>query len=492
MSRMETRSLALLNKGLHASVNPTSGHGFSYLWGTLAPSPTTRLSPVFRTNEAHRQQSIFGSEQLLPSTYQERLRSSWSHAFRKEVFERIDETIFAVLYSAEASRPNAPINIIFGAELPKAGFGWTNLQLAEQVTFNLQVRHALGLDDLAMKVPEFRTIYNWRRRVREYAEATGENLFQRACEQVTDEQLEALEIKTEWQRVDSTQILSKLAEVSRLELVISVMQKLWRSLSAEDRAPWEAAAGPYVSQRPDQICYGIKAAYTHEHLHDLGHLLLDWAKREDLFDEDESRLVERVLSEQYSVSSDGEKEFLLLRWDSEIGADSLQSPYDEEATYRINGGKGYHGGYVAGVSETCDPENDLQLITDVQVAPNTTDDATLLEAVNSDGGYTGPRAEAACAKHDVERRWTIADRATRMRGVESRSEELGWEAYEWCFDEDGEPVAVRCPRRKEATLKKGAKEIASSRGVTEAPAKGVRCWVVAAGSSSAPWGRASR
>lgn len=265
---------------------------------------------MFRTNEAHRQQSIFGSEQLLPSTYQDRLRSSWSHAFRKDVFERLDERLFAVLYSEEASRPNAPINVIFGAELMKAGFGWTDLQLAEQMTFNLQVRHALGLDDLAMKVPELRTIYNWRRRVREHAEATGENLFQRACEQVTDEQIQALEIKTEWQRVDSTQMLSNLAQMSRVELVISLVQKLWRSLGEEDRAPWEERAEPYVSARPYQVCYGIKSGETHEHLHELGHLLLEWAKREDLFGDNERGLIERVLSEQYSVAVVDEKEVL--------------------------------------------------------------------------------------------------------------------------------------------------------------------------------------
>lgn len=413
---------------------------------------------MFRTNEAHRQQSIFGSEQLLPSTYQDRLRSSWSHAFRKDVFERLDERLFAVLYSEEASRPNAPINVIFGAELMKAGFGWTDLQLAEQMTFNLQVRHALGLDDLAMKVPELRTIYNWRRRVREHAEATGENLFQRACEQVTDEQIQALEIKTEWQRVDSTQMLSNLAQMSRVELVISLVQKLWRSLGEEDRAPWEERAEPYVSARPYQVCYGIKSGETHEHLHELGHLLLEWAKREDLFGDNE-----RVLSEQYSVAVVDEKEVLRVRWDSEIGADSLQSPHDAEATYRVKGGKKHRGGYVAGLSETCDPKNDVQLITDVQVAPNTTDDAELLErslesqadreiaveAVTTDGGYTGPVAEEACENHDVEHR------ATRMRGGTSGSEKMGWEQYEWLFDEDGEPSAVRCPRGEEAPLKTG-------------------------------------
>lgn len=64
---------------------------------------------------------------------------------RKEVFERLDERIFEVRYNEEASHPNAPINILSGAELMKTGFGWTDLQLAEQITFNLQVRHSVAL-----------------------------------------------------------------------------------------------------------------------------------------------------------------------------------------------------------------------------------------------------------------------------------------------------------------------------------------------------------
>jgi hypothetical protein len=152
---------------------------------------------VFRTNETHRQHSIFGSYRLLPAKYRDRLRGFWGHVFRHEVFTRIDETIFAVLYSEDASRPNTPINVIVGADVLKAGFGWTDLELADQMAFNLQVRHALSLDDLTMEVPELRTSYNWRRRVHEHAEATGTNLYQEAYAQVTDEQLEALEVRTE-------------------------------------------------------------------------------------------------------------------------------------------------------------------------------------------------------------------------------------------------------------------------------------------------------
>jgi hypothetical protein len=52
-----------------------------------------------------------------------------------------------------------------------------------------------------------------------------------------------------------------------------------------------------------------------------------------------------------------------------LSAASLQSPDDLEATYREKRGQGYRG-YIANVSETCDSENLLQLITKMQAAPN--------------------------------------------------------------------------------------------------------------------------
>jgi hypothetical protein len=65
---------------------------------------------MFRKNEQHRQQSFFSSEHLLPDTLRDRLLGSWAETFYQEVFCRLDETIFAPLYSQEASRPNVPVN----------------------------------------------------------------------------------------------------------------------------------------------------------------------------------------------------------------------------------------------------------------------------------------------------------------------------------------------------------------------------------------------
>ena len=66
----------------------------------------------------------------------------------------------------------------------------------------------------------------------------------------------------------------------------------------------------------------------------------------------------------------------------EISASSLQSLVYLEATYREKSCVGYKG-YVANVTETCAPQNPLQLSTDVRVAPNTTEDETLLTAAMS-------------------------------------------------------------------------------------------------------------
>jgi hypothetical protein len=44
------------------------------------------------------------------------LKESWAGTFYREVFVRIDEEPFAVLYSNEPSRPNKLINILMSLD----------------------------------------------------------------------------------------------------------------------------------------------------------------------------------------------------------------------------------------------------------------------------------------------------------------------------------------------------------------------------------------
>ena len=114
---------------------------------------------MYRKNDQHKQQPLFSSLDDLPAKQRERLETSWAVTFYTEFFSRIDESIFAVLYSDVASRPNAPINVLVGVDVLKSGFGWSDAQLEEQFAFNIQVRYALGYRDLSDGHIELRTLY---------------------------------------------------------------------------------------------------------------------------------------------------------------------------------------------------------------------------------------------------------------------------------------------------------------------------------------------
>ncbi len=117
------------------------------------------------------------------------------------------------------------------------------------------------------------------------------------------------------------------------------------------------------------------------------------------------------------------------------------------------------------LSETCDPDNPVQLLTSVQLAPNTTDDGQLLKdslaeqsargitikKMTVDGGYTGETGETACQDHGVQML------PTRIRGGKTAPDRWGWEEYTWLLDDDDRPQMVVCPQGQTARLKTGRK-----------------------------------
>jgi hypothetical protein len=58
---------------------------------------------MFRLNPHTHQPALLSDLALLPARQRERLEQSWAGTFRHEVFERLDEQPFAVLYSDIAS-----------------------------------------------------------------------------------------------------------------------------------------------------------------------------------------------------------------------------------------------------------------------------------------------------------------------------------------------------------------------------------------------------
>jgi hypothetical protein len=307
---------------------------------------------MFKKNEHHQQPVLICSVNELPEEQREYLNVSWSGVFYREFFSRLDEEPFAVLYADLPSRPNVPVNVLVGLEYLKAGFGWSDAEMYEAFLYNLQVRYALGYDEFGKGYFDLRTLYYFRERLSRYMQETGVNLLDRAFEQVTDEQLAAFQLKTGIQRMDSTMVGSNIRQMGRLQLLVEVLQRVQRMLSADDRTQHAETFAPYLQGHAGQYVLHLKREEFPGHIQRIGVFMqrLLGELKERYSQDPVYRMLERVFHEHFKLEGETAK----AKTGRELSANSLQSPDDLEATFRHKSGKGYRG-YVANLTETCDP-----------------------------------------------------------------------------------------------------------------------------------------
>ena len=370
---------------------------------------------MFRSNETHRQQDMFGLETQLSPELRNRLHESKEYAFYGEVFCRIPEALFAEMYAENpASRPNAPVNTMVGAMILQHLHDWTFEELLDRVAFDLKVRAALGLWSLDAEPFCRATLFNFQRRARDYMARTGKDKFQAVFDRLTEDALERFGLKGAVQRCDSTQIGSNLREYTRIELLVEVALRMWRVLDETHQAEHAERFAPYVAAKTSgQFVHRLRRSEIGAALERLGELYA-WMV-ETLEAGYGSReihgIVRRVFAEQFTRVA----EKIAVRAAREIGSDSLQSPDDPDATYRKKDDEAYHG-YVLHATETADPEEALRLITDVAVAPNNQDDGGILHErlpemnrktpelreLHTDGGYGGEANDRRQAELGIE------------------------------------------------------------------------------------------
>ncbi len=367
--------------------------------------------------------------------------------------------LFAVLYSDKSSRPNIAVNVLAGLEVLKSGFGWSDAELYDAFSYNLQVRYSLGYRNLEAGHFELRTLYNFRQALAVHMQAPGENLIEKVFEQVTDEQLAALAVKTGRQRLDSTPIASNIRAMSRLQLLVEVLQRVERMMTAADRQHYADDFAAYLKGSLGQYVYHIKGEETGTHLQRIGAFMqrLVAELADDYAAERVYRVLARVFKEHFVVAANAVRP----KKGKELSASSLQSPDDWEATYRQKRCQDQIG-YVANVTETCDPENDLQLIIKVQVAPNNSAAAALLaealpdlkartdlKEMNTDGAYNSPEVDVLA--HGLR----FEHIQTAIRGRQPASDKLNLQDFEWQSAAQGQPQTVTCPDKQAVAVHPG-------------------------------------
>jgi hypothetical protein len=275
---------------------------------------------------------------------------------------------------------------------------------------------------------------------------TGQNLVAEAFQRMSDEQVEAFRLKAGRLRMDSTMVASNIREYSRLQLLVEVLQRVDRMLSKVDQQRYSEELAPYTQGTSGQYVYQVTKEEGPEQIERIGTLmarLLD-ELRETYAEEAGYQIMERVFQEHFVW----EAEKLRPKKGPELSSRSLNSPDDLEASFRRKRGKAYRG-YVSNVTETCDSDNDFQLIVKVQTAPNVTDDPTLLletfpelkdrlpvQELYTDGGYNNKETVR------LARELGVSHIQTGLRGHAPRGQ--GLDAYDFVMAQ-GRPKELSCP-----------------------------------------------
>jgi hypothetical protein len=350
---------------------------------------------MFKLNHRHAEQDLYPVKYEMNRELRESLNESWSGLFYQKVFSKINERKFARLYDPRLGRSNFPVNILAGLEILKELFSLTDEQLIERYRYDLSFRYALGLEDINAKQMVVRTLYYFRAAVAENQDGIFDVIF----DEFRDLLIGEVGIKTGLQRTDSVMIGANIKRLNRVMLFHKVLSNLAEDVS-EAGFPLSERCMEFLKQNEDGFSYRLKKENYESKTVEIGEeiygLITENAFHHKVRKQKSFHQALRLLREQCGIEKEGK---VSLKLPQEIKASSMQSPVDEDATYREKQGK-KHVGYKVNAVETCDPENPMQVITSIETALNNADDGDLfckqlselkketnIEIAISDGGY---------------------------------------------------------------------------------------------------------
>ena len=402
---------------------------------------------MFKTNN---QPGLFNFEDELSKKQREVLTGSKEKWFYHLILRNINEMDFRILYSDKASRPNTPVNILVSALILKELKGISYDELMESVMFDLRFKAALGLANIG-EVPFSRaTLFNFQNRVLDYELQTGIKLLEQVFDNLSARQIKDLSLKADIQRSDSTLVSSNIKKYSRLQLLIEVLVRLERILKEEDMQFIGKQLQPYLKKGADKYIYGLKAKELPHELEKLGKvycIVFEWMSRKEKYQGNKEFInFERAYREHFVVV---ERE-AIPKPAKGLNSSMLQSPDDPDATYRQKNGE-HNKGFTINGTETANPENPLQLITDISVNPNNIDDSKILNdrldklkektpelnEMHTDGGYGSEDNDKKFEKMEINQ-ITTAVRG-RESEIEKKIEQTG---------QSPDVYTVECPFQK--------------------------------------------
>lgn len=390
---------------------------------------------MFKPNTKHTQTNIFGFANLITPKMAKELQESEEQKFYELIFCHIKEEDFACLYSEIDSRPNIPINCVVSAILLQNKQRLTYEKLFDNIKFNLLTKTSLGLQTLDEAPFSEASLFNFQNKLASHFIQTGENLLEKVFDHLTGNQLKELKIKTDIQRTDSFQAASNIRRYSRLQLLVEMLIRIHRVITEEDQREFEELFSPYIKKTSGQFIYRLDSEDIPSEFETIGKVYkeINDKLKPKYPDVEIFKIFERVYSEHFTEV----KEKVIIRSTEELTSSMIQSPDDIDATYRKKGGKEFYGQTI-NITETCNPDNHINLITDISTHANNIDDSKELneridaikektpelEELHFDGAYSSKDNDVKFEEYSITPVQT-AIRGREPGGVEIKIEQTG-------------------------------------------------------------------
>jgi len=400
--------------------------------------------------KANNQPALITFETELSEKQRKSLDGTKEKWFYSLIFSNINEHDFKPLYSTTKSRPNVPVNILVSALILKELRGISFNELFESIMFDLRMKVALGLENIDDVPFSMATIFNFQNRLLAYEQETGINLIEKVFDGLSASQIKQLSLKADIQRTDSTLVSSNIKKYSRIQLLIEILLRVFRILDNKDKELFSEKLSAYTKEGSQKYVYKLKAKDISHELNEIGGLYQlihnEINKSEKYTGRKEYIVFERVYKEHFIVLDNK----IEIRANEDLHSGMLQSPDDQDATYRNKRGEESKG-FVVNATETANPENPVQLLTDIAVAANNVDDSKILnerldglkektpdlKEMHTDGGYGSKENDEKFEKAK------ITQVTTAVRGRESKVE-LKIEQV----TDNPQTYTVECPNQK--------------------------------------------
>jgi len=345
---------------------------------------------------------------ILTEKTRKRLLDGWPGVFRHIILELMPVDAVSKHFDPAMGRPTKELYSVAGLLLIQEFMDWTKDETLDAYSFNMNVHYALNLKPVSHDISK-RTLERYINLFEQ------DNLAKATMDEITVKLVEVLGIRIDKQRLDSTHIFSNMATFGRTRLmgvaikrfltqVIRHNKEDYNSLEESFRNRYAPGANQlFADTKKDSQSRSLLRRQVAEDMH---FIVRHFGNNGEHNGKDTYKAVERIFYEQCEVH----EEKVAIKQNT--GGNVMQNPSDADATY--DGHKG--PGYQVQLSETCNADNDVQLITSAIAQTAVQSDANAVEEVLqdlkandlvpdemlADTGYTGDENIQAAAERGVE------------------------------------------------------------------------------------------